>query len=61
MAKFSKNLGRIYKKKFWVGGGGPTDPKKNGINCTTGSLGHGLPIATGMAFARKKQKIPGKI
>ncbi len=35
--------------------------KKNGINCTTGSLGHGLPIATGMAFARKKQKIPGKI
>jgi|TARA_Y100000294_G_scaffold152625_1_gene151041 transketolase len=35
--------------------------KKNGIHCTTGSLGHGLPIATGMAFARKKQKIPGKI
>ncbi len=35
--------------------------KKNGINCTTGSLGHGLPIATGMAFARKKQKKPGKI
>ena len=35
--------------------------KKNGINCTTGSLGHGLPIATGMAFARKKQKISGKI
>ena len=35
--------------------------EKNGINCTTGSLGHGLPIATGMAFARKKQKISGKI
>jgi len=34
---------------------------KNGINCTTGSLGHGLPIATGMAFSRKKQKINGKI
>jgi transketolase len=34
---------------------------KNGINCTTGSLGHGLPIATGMAFARKKQKLSGKI
>ena len=28
----------------------------NGINCTTGSLGHGLPIATGMAFARKLKK-----
>jgi len=36
------------------------DPK-NGIHCTTGSLGHGLPIATGMAFARKQQKNPGKI
>ncbi len=35
--------------------------KKNGINCTTGSLGHGLPIATGMAFARKKLKKSGKI
>ena len=35
--------------------------KKNGIHCTTGSLGHGLPIATGMAFARKKLKKKGKI
>ena len=35
--------------------------KKNGIHCTTGSLGHGLPIAIGMAFARKKQKVSGKI
>ena len=35
--------------------------EKNGIHCTTGSLGHGLPIATGMAFARKKQKIKGNI
>ena len=34
---------------------------KNGINCTTGSLGHGLPISTGMAFARKKQKKKGRI
>lgn len=34
---------------------------KNGIHCTTGSLGHGLPIATGMAFARKHQKLNGKI
>ena len=35
--------------------------EKNGIYCTTGSLGHGLPIATGMAFARKKIKKKGKI
>jgi len=36
------------------------DPK-NGIHCTTGSLGHGLPLATGMALGRKLQKKPGKI
>ena len=34
---------------------------KNGIHCTTGSLGHGLPIAAGMAFARKKKKKKGNI
>jgi len=34
---------------------------KNGIYCTTGSLGHGLPIGTGMAMARKRLKIQGKI
>ena len=36
------------------------DPR-NGIHCTTGSLGHGLPIGTGMALARKLQSKPGKI
>ncbi len=36
------------------------DPK-NGIHCTTGSLGHGLPIATGMAYGLKKKKSNGKI
>lgn len=34
---------------------------ENGISCTTGSLGHGLPIGAGMAFARKFQKKSGKI
>ncbi len=34
---------------------------ENGIHCTTGSLGHGLPIGTGMAMARKLQSKPGKI
>jgi transketolase len=33
----------------------------NGIYCTTGSLGHGLPIAVGMAFARKIRNIKGRI
>ena len=36
------------------------DPE-NGIHCTAGSLGHGLPIATGMAMGRKRLKIQGKI
>lgn len=33
--------------------GHPDIDKSNGIHCTTGSLGHGLPIGVGMAFARK--------
>ena len=33
----------------------------NGICCTTGSLGHGLPIGTGMAVARKLQNKKGNI
>lgn len=33
----------------------------NGIYCTSGSLGHGLPIGTGMAWARKIKNEPGKI
>ncbi len=34
---------------------------KNGIHCTTGSLGHGLPIGTGMAMGKKYLKSKGKI
>ncbi len=36
------------------------DPE-NGIHCTTGSLGHGLPIATGMAMARKRKNQDGRV
>lgn len=35
--------------------------EKNGIFCTTGSLGHGLPISVGMALGRKISGVPGKI
>ena len=35
--------------------------EENGIHCTTGSLGHGLPISTGMAFSKKIQKKNGNI
>ena len=34
---------------------------KNGIHATTGSLGHGLPISTGMALGRKLQGIEGRV
>lgn len=34
---------------------------KNGIHCTTGSLGHGLPISVGMALARKKTNKKGNV
>lgn len=34
---------------------------ENGIHCTTGSLGHGLPIGAGMALARKCTGQPGRI
>lgn len=33
--------------------GHPDIEQEEGIACTTGSLGHGLPIGVGMAFARK--------
>tara|TARA_B100000900_G_C20587058_1_gene720027 strand:- start:1923 stop:2678 length:756 start_codon:yes stop_codon:yes gene_type:complete len=36
------------------------DPK-NAIYCTTGSLGHGFPISSGMAFAKKIKNEKGKI
>ena len=35
--------------------------KKNGIECTTGSLGHGLPISVGMSLAKKKKNDKSKV
>jgi len=35
--------------------------QENNIHCTTGSLGHGLPISLGMALARKIQNKNGNI
>jgi transketolase len=41
--------------------GHPDIDLKQGIECTTGSLGHGLPIATGMALAKKLKDREGDI
>ena len=42
-------------------GGHPDMNKINGIEASTGSLGHGLPIAVGMAMAKKIKKESGNI
>lgn len=41
--------------------GHPKFQSEQGIECTTGSLGHGLPIGVGMAFAKKFKKELGNI
>lgn len=41
--------------------GHPDKDPKNGILCSTGSLGHGFPIGLGMAFALKEKKEIGKV
>lgn len=39
----------------------PDIDKENGIYCTTGSLGHGLPVAVGVAMAKKIKKEDGLV
>jgi len=41
--------------------GHPEYQPEEGIECTTGSLGHGLPVAVGMAFAKKYLKQSGRV
>jgi len=47
-----------YNSKF---GGHPDANKIKGIECSTGSLGHGLPFAAGMAYGNKLLKINSKV
>jgi transketolase len=41
--------------------GHPERDPHNGIECTSGSLGHGLPTGIGIALAKKQLKEPGKV
>lgn len=41
--------------------GHPSRDPHNGVPCTTGSLGHGLPMALGMALAKKVKGESGKV
>jgi len=47
-----------YNSKF---GGHPDANKIKGVECSTGSLGHGLPFAAGIAYGNKLLKINSKI
>lgn len=42
-------------------GGHPDRTKAPGVQCSTGSLGHGLPMAVGLALGLKIQKKPGRV
>ena len=53
---FDKAFLRSFAKKGSHLGGEPTIPDVAGIEATTGSLGHGLSIATGIAMAKKIDK-----
>jgi transketolase len=39
----------------------PERDPANGVTCTTGSLGHGLPIAVGVALAKQLTSAPGRV
>lgn len=41
--------------------GHPTRDEQNGVHCSTGSMGHGLPTGIGMAMAKKLKGESGKI
>lgn len=55
-----KHLKNICKPKSILGGH-PEFGKVPGIEASTGALGHGLPIAVGLAIAAKKNKNKNKI
>ncbi|MBQ0071662.1 MAG: transketolase [Spirochaetales bacterium] len=56
--KEAKETLRRYKSPFQ---GHPDSAKCPGLDCSTGSLGQGLSVATGMALGLKKQKKDGNI
>ena len=51
-----RNLDNVSKHDSILGGH-PEKQKVNGVEASTGSLGHGFPIAVGLALAAKLKKI----
>lgn len=58
---FDNKILEKFSKPGSILGGEPCIPLIPGIEATTGSLGHGLSIAIGMAIANKMDKKSGKI
>jgi len=58
---FSKEELKNYCKLNSILGGHPDKNKVPGIEATTGSLGHGLPIGIGIALSMKIQNKPNKV
>jgi transketolase len=58
---FSKKLLDSFCKYNSIFGGHPDANKIKGIECSTGSLGHGFPFAAGIAYGNKLLKINSKI
>ncbi len=58
---FSKELLKNTSKSGSILGGHPEYSKVPGVEASTGSLGHGLPIAVGMALAAKIRKEKHKV
>ena len=57
---FKKDLNKFckYNSNF---GGHPDSNKIDGIECSTGSLGHGFPFAAGVAYGNKLLNIKSKV
>ena len=58
---FDPKLLETFAKSDSILGGHPDRNKVPGVEASTGSLGHGLPVAVGKALALKIQKNPGRV
>lgn len=58
---FPKDWLKSYCKNDGQLGGHVSSYKVPGVEFSTGSLGHGLPVACGMAFALRREKNPGRV
>jgi transketolase len=58
---FDPKLLETFAKPGSILGGHPDWNKVPGVEASTGSLGHGLPVAVGKALARKIQQKPGRV